>query len=122
MTNIKYLLYYEMSTNKYFRHILFFNYLYMNRRQLVEKISDKFDTTKMNASSMLDTFIAVIEESLLEWQEVNIHWFGKFYISNRKARNGYNPQTKQAMTIQWYTTVWFKPWKPLRLTITKKFK
>jgi len=38
----------------------------MNRRQLVEKIAERFETTKVNADDMLTTFIAVIEDSLLD--------------------------------------------------------
>lgn len=93
----------------------------MNRRQLVEKISERFETTKINANDMLTTFIAIIEDSLLDWQEVNIHWFGSFKVSRRKSRLWYNPQTKQRMNIDSYVTCWFKPWKPLKEKLTKKF-
>lgn len=93
----------------------------MNRRQLVEKIAERFETTKVNANDMLTTFIWVIEDSLLDWQEVNIHWFGSFRVSKRKARLGFNPKTRERMNIDSYTTAAFKPGKPLKEKLSKKF-
>lgn len=100
---------------------LFYNLYSMNRRQLVERIAEWFDTTKVNANEMLTTFISIIEKSLLDWQEVNIHWFGKFYISNRKWRLGFNPRTKERMNINSYSTASFKVWRLLKQKLNKKF-
>jgi nucleoid DNA-binding protein len=44
----------------------------MNKQQLKKRLADAFGTTKENADKMLDTFISVIEESLLSGQDVSI--------------------------------------------------
>lgn len=93
----------------------------MNRRQFIEKLAKSFWTKKITASNILDTFIKTIEDSLLSWQEVNFHGFGKFSISQRSRRKWYNPKTKEAMQINSYTTVVFKPWKPLKTKLRNKF-
>jgi nucleoid DNA-binding protein len=37
----------------------------MNKRQFVDKLSQAFETSKVNAEAMLETFITTIETSLL---------------------------------------------------------
>jgi DNA-binding protein HU-beta len=70
---------------------------------------------------MLDTFISVIEESLLSGQDVSIPWFGKFWIARRPSKKGYNPHTKESMTISGYSTPVFKPWIRFKEKIKNKF-
>ena len=93
----------------------------MNKRQLKEKLAIAFGTTKENADNMLKTFVGVIEESLISGQDVSIPWFGKFSIAKRAEKNGYNPHTKESMTIPAYSTPVFKPWIGFKDKIKNKF-
>lgn len=93
----------------------------MNKRQFVDKLSQAFDTSKVNAEAMLETFIATIESSLLNWEEVNIPWFGKFEVRSRKSKPWFNPRTKETITINAYCTPVFKAGKPLKDKVRAKF-
>lgn len=93
----------------------------MNKRQLVTELAKSFGVNQSEATSLLDAFVSVIEKMLLEWQEVNIHWFGKFQIIKRSARKWVNPQTKAPIDIAAYSTPTFKAWKPFKDKIKNKF-
>lgn len=93
----------------------------MNKKQLVNEVSNAFGTTYKDADKILTTFISIIERSLLSWQEINIHWFGKFYLSKRKERESLNPRTWERIKVASFTTPAFKAWKVLKDIIKDKF-
>ena len=93
----------------------------MNKRQFATKVAHRFNTSIVNAQSMVDNFLWVITESLLEWQEVNLDWFGKFSIASRVEKKWINPRTKESITIAWYSTPRFKASSILKNKIKDKF-
>jgi len=107
-----------MSIWQYF---IWLTFIYMNKRQFVSKLAKNFEVNNKEADALLDVFISTIIDSLLEWQEVNLHWFGKFSIIRRSAKKGFNPKTREPMQIAAYSTPTFKAWEPLKNAIKNKF-
>lgn len=93
----------------------------MNRRQLIVELATAFHTSQANAWDMLDTFVSVIEKWLLEWQEVNLYWFGSFSVATRASKKWINPRTMESITVPWYSTPRFKASKNLKTKIRNKF-
>jgi DNA-binding protein HU-beta len=55
-----------------------------------------------------------VSDSLSQDKEVSITGFGKFYVSNRAAREGINPQTKEKIQISATKVPLFKAGKGLK--------
>ena len=71
----------------------------MNKTELVERIAEETDAPKSEAQKYLDAFEEVVTSELKSGGEVQITGFGKFYVQERKAREGRNPQTGEKMKI-----------------------
>ncbi len=71
----------------------------MNKTDLIESIANGTGSSKSDAQKFVEKFISTIEDALKRGEDVQITGFGKFYVQERDAREGINPQTKQKMTI-----------------------
>ena len=63
---------------------------------------------------MLKAFIDVVTEELQKGEKVQLVGFGTFEVSERPARVGRNPQTKEQMTIEASKAPKFKAGKALK--------
>ena len=71
----------------------------MNKRELIEKVAEKNGTSKVEAAKAVNAVIGTMAESLKNGEKISLLELGSFSIRERKARNGYNPNSKQNMTI-----------------------
>ena len=71
----------------------------MNKRELIEKVAEKNGTSKVEAAKAVNAVIGTMAETLKEGEKISLLELGSFSIRERKARNGYNPNSKQNMTI-----------------------
>ena len=71
----------------------------MNKTELVAAIAEKTELTKKDSEKALKAFIDVVTEELKKGEKVQLVGFGTFEVSERAARVGRNPQTKQEITI-----------------------
>jgi DNA-binding protein HU-beta len=72
----------------------------MNKAELVDAIAEKAGVTKKEADTVLSAAIETIVGSVAEGDKVALVGFGSFEKRHRKAREGRNPKTGEAMTIQ----------------------
>ena len=86
----------------------------LNRKDLVEIVSEKAHLSKKDARAAIDLIFEHIEESLLAGQEVNITNFGVFSPKKRQKRDGTDPKTHKRITIQETNSVVFRPCKYLK--------
>lgn len=86
----------------------------MNKQELISKIADSAKCTKVEASSIVDTFIDVVTKQLKKGQEVRLTGFGTFCTAKRKATTGRNPRTGQSIKIPASTSPKFRAGKSLR--------
>ena len=71
----------------------------MNKTELVEKIADEATLPRSEVQKYWEALEKAITSTLNSGEEVQITGFGKFYIQERKAREGRNPQTGEKMKI-----------------------
>ena len=71
----------------------------MNKGELVDKIADRAECTKKDASIVLDVILETITEAVAKGDKVTLVGFGNFERRDRQAREGRNPKTGEKMTI-----------------------
>ena len=86
----------------------------LNRKDLVEIVSEEAHLSKKDARKAIDLVFDNIEQALLEGQEVNITNFGVFTPKKRQQRDGTDPKTHERITIKETNSVIFRPCKYLK--------
>ena len=71
----------------------------MNKTELIEKIAAGAEVSKADAKKALDATVEAIKEELANGGKVQLVGFGTFAVSERPAREGINPSTKEKITI-----------------------
>jgi len=92
----------------------------MNKADLVDKIGGACDISKVQATTAIDTAVSSITATLKKGERVALIGFGTFSISQRKARNGRNPQTGATIKIAARKVAKFTPGNELRKAVNKK--
>lgn len=86
----------------------------MNRTELVAAMAEQSQLSKKDAESALKAFIDVVSEEMKKGEKVQLVGFGTFEVSERAAREGINPQTKEKITIAASKSPKFKAGKALK--------
>lgn len=86
----------------------------MNKAELVAAIAEKTELSKKDSEKALKAFIDVVTEELTKGEKIQLVGFGTFEVSERKEREGRNPQTGDPMTIPASKTPKFKAGKALK--------
>ncbi|MGK7890196.1 MAG: HU family DNA-binding protein [Leptolyngbyaceae cyanobacterium] len=71
----------------------------MNKGELVDKIAENANVTKKEADAVLSAALEAIMEAVSSKDKVTLVGFGSFEPRERKAREGRNPKTGEAMMI-----------------------
>ena len=71
----------------------------MNKTELIEKIAVGAELSKADAKKALEATIEAIKNALVEGDKIQLIGFGTFSVSERPAREGSNPATKEKITI-----------------------
>jgi DNA-binding protein HU-beta len=85
----------------------------MNKAELVAKIADDTELSKVQANAALDAFTSAVTKTLKGGGKVTLVGFGTFSVSKREARTGRNPQTGAAIKIKAKKVAKFKAGKEL---------
>ena len=71
----------------------------MNKTELIEKIAVGAELSKADAKKALEATIEAIKNALVDGDKIQLIGFGIFSVSERPAREGINPATKEKITI-----------------------
>ncbi|WP_270776573.1 HU family DNA-binding protein [Segatella buccae] len=71
----------------------------MNKSELIEKIAATAELSKADAKKALDATVNAIKDALVAGDKIQLVGFGTFAVSERPAREGINPATKQKINI-----------------------
>ena len=71
----------------------------MNKTDLIEKIALGAGLTKVDAKKALDAAIVAVKDALIAGDKIALIGFGTLSVSERPAREGINPATKQKIKI-----------------------
>jgi DNA-binding protein HU-beta len=91
----------------------------MNKADLVDRISGACDMSKTQAASAIDTAVESITAALKKGDRVALIGFGTFSVSQRKARNGRNPQTGATIKIAARKVAKFTPGADLKKAVNR---
>ena len=81
----------------------------VTRDDLAEQLAGRAEITMSAARDEVRWFFDTISETLLAGQDVNIHGFGSFKLTERAARMGRNPRTGEAVKVPARRVVRFAP-------------
>jgi DNA-binding protein HU-beta len=71
----------------------------VTKQEFVDKVATKSGLTRRDAGKAVEAVLDSITEALKSRQDVAFTGFGKFSTSDRAARQGVNPRTKEKVTI-----------------------
>ncbi|MBP5710279.1 MAG: HU family DNA-binding protein [Bacteroidales bacterium] len=80
----------------------------MNKAELVSAIAEKAECTKVQAKNALEAFLSITSDTLKKGDKISLIGFGTFAVSQRAARKGRNPRTKEVIKIPAKKVVKFK--------------
>jgi DNA-binding protein HU-beta len=100
----------------------FLNGGFMNKSELVAKIAEGAELTKVQAEKALNSFIAATTAALKAGDKITLVGFGTFSAVARAARTGRNPQTGKPLKIAAKTNGKFSPGKALKDLTAKPIK
>ncbi len=92
----------------------------MNKTELLEEIVTRSGLKKSEVTKIFDAFVETVEATLAKDDDVRIVGFGTFSVSKRKASDGRNPKTGEAIKIPASNVPKFKVGKGLKDAVNKK--
>ena len=72
----------------------------MNKTELIDKIAAGAGISKADAKKALDATTNALKEALVAGDKIQLVGFGTFSVSERPAREGINPATKEKIQIE----------------------
>lgn len=91
----------------------------MNKTELIDAIAAGAGLSKADAKKSLDAAVAAIKDELAKGGKVQLVGFGTFAVSERPAREGINPATKQKIQIDAKKVAKFKAGAELADAVNK---
>jgi len=85
----------------------------MKKADLIARIADDAGISKADADAALKSFIDALGDTLKGGDKLSLLGLGTFSVTHRPERQGRNPATGKAMTIQAKNVVKFKPGKAM---------
>lgn len=86
----------------------------MNKNDLVASVASSAELSKADAAKAVDAVFESISSSLKGGNEVRLVGFGTFSVTHRKASQGRNPRTGEAIQIPASNQPKFKAGKGLK--------
>jgi len=84
------------------------------KADVIDAMAEQAGITKKEAAAAFDAFVRYIADTCQRGERCAIPGLGSFQVTERAAREGRNPRTKEAITIPASKNVKFKAGKDLR--------
>ena len=86
----------------------------MNKTELVDAIAKQAGLSKKDSEAAVKAFTEVVSKALKKGDKVQLVGFGTFEVSERAARVGINPHTREPLNIEASKSPKFKAGKALK--------
>ena len=86
----------------------------MNKTELIAAVAEKAELSKKDAEKAVKAFTDAVAEELVKGGKVQLDASGTFEVTERAAREGRNPHTKETMMIAACKAPKFKAGKALK--------
>jgi DNA-binding protein HU-beta len=80
----------------------------MNKTELIAVVAENAGLSKVDTKKAVEAFVDTVSSELKKGEKVALLGFGTFSVSEKAARSGINPKTKEPITIPAHKTVKFK--------------
>lgn len=80
----------------------------MNKTQLIDAMAEAAGISKAESKKALEAFFDSVTHTLKKGDRLSLVGFGSFFVSERSAREGRNPQTGATIKIPAKKVVKFK--------------
>ena len=80
----------------------------MNKTEFIGAVSEKSGLSKADAKKAVEAFLQTVSDELKAGGKVALLGFGSFSVTEKAARKGINPKTKQPIEIPARKAVKFK--------------
>lgn len=91
----------------------------LTKKDIISNLAENSNLTKKEITEIVDDALTQIFNALEQGKTVDLAGFGKFEITERKAREGFNPLTKEKIQISASKSVKFKVAKALKEAVNK---
>ena len=91
----------------------------MKKNELIASISVQTGVSKSTAKQMIDVMFEGIKQNLSRGKDVRLNGLGRLHVAHRKARNGRNPSTGEAIKIPAKNVVKFSVYSDLDSAVNK---
>ncbi len=81
----------------------------MNKTDFINAVAEKAGLSKADAKKAIDAFVETVSNEMKEGGKIALLGFGSFSVSEKAARKGINPKTKETIEIPARKVVKFKP-------------
>ena len=89
----------------------------MNKAELIQLVSERADVSHIDAETVIDEFLSLIEKTIVKGEEVKLSGFGIFEKKQRKERKGPNPSDGRHIIIPASATINFRPSKMFKAKV-----
>lgn len=91
----------------------------MTKAELVEIVADRTGFTKTETAVIIENFLNVVKDVMMEGNTIEIRRFGSFKLKERKPRVARNPKTGNPVDVEMRVVPVFKPSKIFKDQIIK---
>jgi len=91
----------------------------MIKSDLIAALSQETSLSRKDTEKFIDAFLATIAKTLKNKDTISFKGFGTFSTTQRSARTGRNPRTKEEIKIPASTAPKFTPSKVLKELLNK---
>ena len=86
----------------------------LTKKEIINSIYMQLGFSKKISENILEDFLSIILDELIQNKKVKIPKFGSFILRNKKSRVGRNPKTLEKKIITERNVVLFRPSKELK--------
>ena len=92
----------------------------MNKSELIDAIADELDMSKNEATSILNTILDTMTETLVSGESIELRGFGSFVIRQYESYEGRNPKIGKKIQVKPKKLPYFKVGRDLRVRVNRK--
>ena len=81
----------------------------MNKTEFITAVAEKSGLSKADAKKAVDAFVETVSGEMKAGGKIALLGFGSFSVTEKAARKGVNPKTKQPIEIAARKAIKFKP-------------
>jgi len=86
----------------------------MTKTDLIAQVAANTEMSKKGAELAVNATLDALAKAMANGEKISLAGFGTFEIRERAARQGINPRTHEAMTIEASRSVAFKPARAIK--------